>query len=300
MGNSLKVLRFLALLAVATSLAPSAGSQAAQQVFRATTRTIAVYATVKDNSGAPVTDLSQGDFEIFDNGRPASATVFSTSPQPLTLLLMFDTSASLAQNLDQVRLAANTFIDALGANDRARIGTFGHEIAISPHLTGDKSILLRVVREEIWPGITTRLWDGLNLALKQLTRESGRRALVVLSDGRDSSSLDGSTRSSARSAVLALATTDDWTVYAVNVGTSIDRALVEIVEETGGRAAQATRASGLAAVYAGVMSELRHQYLLGFAMEHADGAIHSIEVRPLRPGLTIRARKTYKADGDPR
>lgn len=290
----------LVLLAAAAGQIVSAERQAAQQIFRTSTRTVAIYATVTDRSARLVPNLTQSDFEILDNGRLVPSATFSTSLQPLTLLLMFDTSASLAQNMDQIRLAANACIGALDRDDRARVGTFGHEIAISPHLTADKSILLRVVREELWPGLKTRLWDGLKLALGQLRRETGRRALIVLSDGRDSSTIDGTTQAASRSAVRAMATADDWTVYVVNVGTTIDRSLVEIVEDTGGRAVRVARAAGLAAAYAGVMDELRHQYLLGFVTESADGLVHTIEVRSLRPGLTIRARRTYQADGDRR
>jgi VWFA-related protein len=268
-----------------------------QQVFRSSTKTVSVYATVTAADGRPVMNLTVTDFEIDDDGQPAGITVFDTTPQPLTLLLMFDTSASLANNLDNVRLAATACVAALKAGDRARLGTFGHEIAISPHLTGDKSILARVIREEIWPGVRTRLWDGLHLGLSGLAGETGRRALIVLSDGRDSSSRHQSNTSASRAAVRAAATADDWSVYAVNVATGIDRALVEIVNDTGGRAVRTDRPSGLATAYAGVMNELRHQYLLGFAAAQSDGAIHTIDVRVRRPGLTVRARRVYRADG---
>ena len=271
-----------------------------QQVFRSSTKTVSVYTTVTAADGRPVMNLTATDFEIYDSGQPARITVFDTTAQPLTLLLMFDTSASIAPNLDKVRLAANAAVAALTVGDRARIGTFGHEIAISPHLTGDQSILTRVIREEIWPGVRTRLWDALRRALEDLSGETGRRALVVLSDGRDSSSRDQSKITASRAAVRASATSDDWSVYAVSVAGSIDRSLVEIVNETGGRAIRTAGPSDLTTGYTSVMNELRHQYLLGFAAAQSDGAIHTIDVRVRRPGLTVRARRVYRADGVPK
>jgi Ca-activated chloride channel family protein len=223
------------------------------------------------------------------------ATVFSVATQPLTLLMMFDTSASIAPNLARVREAARTAVSALAKDDRARIGTFGHEIAISPHLTGDKDVLARVIREEIWPGLHTRLWDALSLSMRQLSTDSGRRALVVLSDGRDSSTLNSGQMNASRSATRTLATRDDWTVYAVNVGTTIDRPLVEIVEDTGGRTVRVGRASELPGAFAGVMDELRHQYLIGIPTDKRDGKLHQLEVRVRRPDVTVRARRTYQA-----
>lgn len=285
------------LLAFGTSMAAGGVATFSQQVFRSSIRTVAIHATVVDRAGRPVMSLKQEDFEILDDGRPVASTVFTTSPQALTLLMMFDTSASVAPDLRRVREAARTAVSALGSQDRASIGTFGHEIAVNPHLTGDKEVLARVIREEVWPGLKTRLWDALSLALRQLANDSGRRALIVLSDGRDSSTIGSGQMAAARTSTRSLALRDDWTVYAVNVGTAIDRQLTEIVDDTGGRAVRLRRASELAGAFAGFMEELRHQYLLGIPAEEPDGRLHRIEVRVRRPHMTVRARQAYQAEG---
>lgn len=295
----------LVLFGAVACLMPVAGA-VQQPTFRSSTQVVAVYATVVDRSGRPVTSLRQDDFEVLDNGRQATITVFATAAQPLTLLLMFDTSASIAPSLDKVRQAALACIDALQPGDRARIGSFGTEIAISPHLTDDKTVLRRVVREELWPGFSTRLWSALRLGLTQLSHDAGRRALVVLSDGVDTSRspAHASMAGGNQSEVMNLARQDDWMVYAVTVhgglGTGISRALTDVVEETGGRAVHVGRAADLGGAYAGVMDELRHQYLLGMSAEQPDGTIHRLEVRSRTAGLTVRARKGYRAQREPR
>jgi hypothetical protein len=102
--------------------------------------------------GRLVADLTKDDFEIKDNGQLREITNFSREIVPITVTLMLDMSGSRETRVEWARAAASAFVDELLPADRARIGTFGAEIAISPRLTGDHSYLHRVIDEEIWPG----------------------------------------------------------------------------------------------------------------------------------------------------
>jgi VWFA-related protein len=154
--------------------------------FRSGVSTIPVYATVRSDDGALVPDLTAEDFEIRDNGVLRALTHFSREIVPITVTMMLDMSGSQETGAAWMRDAGRAFVEALLPGDRARIGTFGDEIAISPRLTGDKRYLFRVLNEEIWPGYNiTPLWDALDRAMTSLAGEPGRRVVLTLTDGVD-------------------------------------------------------------------------------------------------------------------
>ena len=90
---------------------------------------------------------------------------------------MLDMSNSMFEQFGQVREAALHFVNLLGPADRARIGSFGDEVALSPHLTGDTRVLARVLEEELWPGGPTPLWSALHAAMGSLASEPGRKVI---------------------------------------------------------------------------------------------------------------------------
>ncbi len=100
--------------------------------FRLAARTVYIYATVQGNDGHLVTDLARDDFEVFDNNQPQAITVFDNDPQKITVAVMFDMSNSMAAEHPRIRAAAIALVQALWPDDRARIGSFGMEVAISP------------------------------------------------------------------------------------------------------------------------------------------------------------------------
>src|SRR5262245_58347341 len=130
--------------------------------FRSSVSSVAVYATVADSSGRLVTDLTRDDFVIRDNGRPVDISLFSNDPQPITVAVMLDMSGSMVSRFMRVRSSTIEFIEAMLPTDRAQIGTFGDEVSVSPMLTSDKAILTRVLRQELWPGGATPLWNALD------------------------------------------------------------------------------------------------------------------------------------------
>ena len=153
--------------------------------FKSTVDTVSVYATVNEADGRLATNLSKEDFTILDNGTPRQISLFSNDTQPITVVVMLDMSGSMFSRFIRVRTSTLSFVDALSPQDRAQIGTFGEEIAISPHLTGDKEILRRVLRSELWPMGGTPIWNALDAAMSALTSESGRRVVLTLTDGQN-------------------------------------------------------------------------------------------------------------------
>jgi VWFA-related protein len=161
------------------------GAQQSQQVFRAGVDTVSIYATVRSSDGHLVTDLTMDDIEIKDNGVAREVTNFSREIVPITVVMLLDMSGSQEAGVEWMRKGAGAFVSRMLAADRARIGTFGVEIALSPRLTSDQVYLHRVLREEIWPGGATPLWEAMDLAMSSLAGEQGRRVILALTDGID-------------------------------------------------------------------------------------------------------------------
>ena len=145
-----------------------------------------IYATVQGSDGRLVTDLARDDFEVFDNNKPQAITVFDNDPQTITVAVMFDMSNSMAGEHPHIRAAANALRAGAVARQSRHIGSFGMEVAISPFITSDKPTLLRVIDEELWPGWATPLWHATETAMKTLDEESGRRVVLLFTDGDDS------------------------------------------------------------------------------------------------------------------
>ena len=276
-------------LGVAAQQAPPSSAPPQNQVFRARADFVAVYPLVAAPDGRLSTDLTRDDFVVLDNGKPAAIEVFSSDEQPITAALMLDMSASMDDRLVRVRDAATRLIDAIGPLDRLRIGTFGYEISLSPWLTGDKQVLGRVLREELWPGGSTPLWNALGAGMRSLADEKGRRTVVAVTDGID-------TTGGTQSTIAARATNELFMIYGVGMeGKGLSPALVKLIAETGGGYFSLTRKDDLGAAFARLALELRHQYLVGFVPNALDEKVHTLSVQVTRPGYSVRAPQQFLA-----
>jgi Ca-activated chloride channel family protein len=286
------------VLMVALAVCAVAAQDAGQRpTFRAGVRTVAIYATVSDREGRLVPDLGRDAFEVLDDGRPAELTVFSNESQPITMAVMLDMSGSMLGKFLRVRASTLSLVNGLQAGDRARIGTFGDEVAVSPLLTGDKEVLSRVLHQELWPGGGTPLWAGLDAAMTSLAGEGGRRVVLVLTDGMDTTSSTFFPRSRSPGALQKSAIDEGFMVYAIGMeGSGLESGIVDMAEQTGGGHFELKSNASLTETFARVVEELRHQYLLGFVPASLDGKTHRLQVRLKPSGLQVRARKNYRAE----
>jgi len=259
------------------------------QVFRTNIDMVALYPLVSSSDGRLVTDLTRDDFTVLDNGRPAAISIFSSDRQPITAALMLDMSASMEDRWLRVRDAATRFVDAIDPADRIRVGSFGSEIALSPYLTADKTLLTRVLREELWPGGSTPLWNAIAAAMQSLTSESGRRTIVIVTDGIDTSS-------ATQRIAMERAVKEMFMVYAVGFeGKGLSARLLDLIVQTGGGHFDLKKTEDLGAAFLRLADELRHQYLIGFTPASLDGQTHTLEVRVNRPGYSARAPRQFVA-----
>lgn len=277
-----------------------------QATFRSASTTVGIYATVIDQDGRLVPDLLEEHFEVYDNGKRQTLTLFKSDVQPFTVVVMLDTSASMTLHFDLLKDAAERFVLRLLPEDRARIGAFSDKIQISPRFTSDRDELVRYLRADIQFGNPTFLWDAIDLSMSSLSQESGRRVVLVFTDGEDT----GSQRANFNG-VLRRAQSDGVMIYAIGLQaeflgrvTRPDRNLRRLAEQTGGGYFELRRTADLNATFTRVADELHRQYVLGFTPERLDGTVHKLETRVKVSGMTVRARQSYLASpeglaGDP-
>ena len=273
-----------------------------QPTFRSTVRTVPVYATVIDTSGRLVPDLEQADFTVLDNGKPADLALFSSESQPFTAVVMLDTSASMTANLKLLNRAAEQFLLRLLPVDRAQVGAFNDKIQLSGTFTNNRDELIGALND-LYFGNPTRLNDGIAAGLDALQGIDGRRVVLVFTDGEDTSSRLGF------KTVLERARDEEVMVYSIGLESEYfngmrvvksrpSRDLRKISDETGGGYFELVKTADLAPTFSRVAQELRSQYLIGFAPVALDGKVHKLDVKVSKPGMTVRARRSYLAAPD--
>lgn len=287
------------IVAVAAGAMP-ARSQDPQKppLFRSGVSTVSVYATVRDRDGRFATDLAREEFEIRVGGRPQEIVVFSAESQPITVCLLLDMSGSVMHRILRLRDGSLHFIKALTPVDRARIGSFGSEIFISPLLTGDQAVLERVLREELWPGGMTPLWGALGAAVDSLAGESGRPVVLILTDGAAAGTLPGYPAQFGQVADRVI--DDGFMLYTIGIRSSaldpVDKDLIYLVDRSGGARFQLSDDDDLEATFTRVADELRRQYLIGFVPQAGLTGRQRIDVRVKRPGHRVQARREFTVE----
>jgi VWFA-related protein len=210
-------MKYLAFVAVAL-VASGVGAGALQQAtFKEGVKTVAVYATVTDSAGRLVPDLARDAFQVDDNSKPQSLTVFANDEQPITVVMMLDRSVSMRRNFELVEKAAEQFVDALGPADRARIGSFSNRIQVDPRtFTSDHGELLEILRSQLQEEGPTPLWNAINVGITALLHEEGRRVILVFTDGVDAPFNPGPNSSTLKD-VMKRAEEENVMVYAIGL-----------------------------------------------------------------------------------
>ena len=312
--------RFLTTGTLAACVLAVLGAAAPQQpVFRGAGDAVRVFVTVTDRDGRLITTLTREQFELRDEGKLQPITQFDNTPQPIRLIVMLDVSGSMEGNLPLLRAAGAQLFARLGADDVARVGSFGHEITISPSFTRDLEELRATLPRAIAPDAPTPLWRAIDEALDAFGDADDRRPVIlVLSDGKDTGPLSFRERPASQAEVIDHARRKGVMIYAVGMRSRSTRSmppggvgpgglqamlladmpdpgLARVAEETGGGYTEIRFGQDLGAAFTAVADELHTQYLLGFAPPKRDGKVHDISVRVPKGGFKPRARKSYVA-----
>ena len=297
----------VAAIPIAAAQPPAAPPQ--QTPFRAAIDLVSLNVTVSDGAAHYVTDLAAGDFNVFEDGVKQDVTFFNHSNLPIALALLVDTSASMETKLQTAQEAAIGFARKLRPQDLAEIIDFDSRVIVLQGFTNNVQELEQAIRKTSAGG-STSLFNAIYIALKDLKKvvarnvdEIRRQAIIVLSDGEDTSSL------LPFEEVLDLAKRSETAIYCIglrsNDGLSSSAKgfkeaefnLRQFAQETGGRAFFPNQLSDLTNVYGQIADELSSQYTVGYTSRNAkrDGSWRRIIVRVNRPNLTARTKQGYFA-----
>jgi Ca-activated chloride channel family protein len=287
---------------------------AQQPTFRSVTELVSLNVAVIDAQARPVSGLSAEQFAIFEDGVQQQLQFFSPGELPLDVIILIDTSASMTGSMSVVQQAASRFARALRPADRAAVMGISGGLRVLQTFTSDISAIDVAIKTTKAAG-RTPLYASLYTALTELEKERRasdhprRQAIVVLSDGQDTSStftFEEVLKVVQRHAVpiYAIAPRPTHAAKAMRehlYGESTmlaDFELKKLAAETGGRSFFVVNLLELNGVYDDIATELSHQYSLGYQSSNSvrDGRFRRIALKITGPGLQWRTRSGYLAE----
>lgn len=252
---------------------------------------VQVNAVVTDG-GRFVKGLTKDAFRLLDDKEVRPILGFDPNGAPLELVLALDVSGSMKDALLDVQDAARSFLKALGPKDRVTVLAFNDSLfTLAPREADLQARLQALDTLSAWGG--TAVYDVIIRALDQLSRQAGRRALVIFTDGEDQSS-----QASIQDVVRAVSDSDA-TLFAVGLGRgdklrAIKENLEPLAEASGGLVLFAENSDKVSESFGEIVSDLSNQYTLGFEPRR-DGNAHSVTVQVPGRGVRVRARRGYVA-----
>ena len=268
---------------------------------------------VEDADGRAVTGLTRDDFEIIAGGAARPIESFAAGQErPLSLVLLFDVTVSMEALIERKTVRTGVemwFVDKLAPHDRVQVGSVGRRTSIGPVISSNRKVLLSAVRQALDPREEdtygpSPIWDGIDLAVAALAKAEGRRAVVLVTDGRATGNRLSPEAAAVRAMTEGVSVSvvgEDWemtirqdanTGVRVRPGVSLDR----IASATGGLYLRdRAMPSAPGPILERLLADLHARYTLGFTPPVRDGKLHEFEVRTRRPGLKTRVRRTYLA-----
>jgi VWFA-related protein len=265
------------------------------------TSLVSVTAVVQDKNGAFIRGLGPADVEVTEDGVKQEVAFFREASAPgeripLSVVLVLDSSGSMKANMRFLQEAAITFVHKLEDVDKALVVDFNSGVRGSAEFTEDADRLEQFV-EALQPWGGTSLYDAIHYGLNRIRDQPGRKAVIVFSDG------DDTTSSLGEKDVIDYARAVEATVYCVGIRGGaglLDRGprgfLRKIARETGGAYFFPERVGDLIRIFSGISDELHNHYLLGYSPQRPpDGTWREIEVHLSRKDAQLRVRKGYFA-----
>jgi Ca-activated chloride channel family protein len=288
------VIRVVAELLGGGRIVTSTRTRGVEHVEKAAVEVVQVTAVVNDR-GRFIKGLPAGAFRLLEDGVPQQITHFSSEGSPLELVVAVDVSESMTQAMPALKTSVKKFLSALGPRDQVTLTAFNDNLfTLTRRETTPEQRLRAVDRLAPWGG--TALYDVIVRGLQQLSKQAGRRVLVVFSDGDDRSS--HATLRSVEQAVRA----SDATLFMVALGRGVRNAALKsgierLVDLSGGRALFVERSDQLDEPFAEIIEELANQYLIGYESTNRrrDGAWREIKLELPSHRYSVRARQGYNA-----
>ncbi len=279
-------------------------SRISDQTYRVSVDLVNVFCSVWDkNTNSFLTNLTRDDFAVYEDNQKQEIKNFNRETNlPLTLALLVDTSQSVAPKLKFEQDAATAFFQSvLRDRDRAMLVEFDSGVTLIQDFTGDPNKMAKQIRLLRAAG-GTALYDAIYLSCdEKLIRETGRKAMVILSDGEDQSS------KTTFDQAMEMALKAEATIFSISINRggffgvgdtkNGDRVLKQLADETGGRAFFPFKVEELDDAFRQINQELRSQYNIGYLSSNTrrDGTYRKVEIKIGEKGLKLSYRRGYYA-----
>ena len=273
-----------------------------EEVVRVTSNLVAVPTTVLDARGIAVANLRLEDFELIVDGQTKPISDISHANTPVRMAMLFDNSGSLMESREfEKRAAVRFFRNVMRPVDQAAIYSVSTDIDLAQPMTSDVARLQQTIESFAKPEGATSLYDAIFMALNYLKPYAGRRVIVIVSDGRDTTSHYDHDFDNTLQKLLA----DECQVYVVQTGVydnanvrdlAAERRMQEFSSQTGGSAYIPHTVGDLDSAFAQISADLAQQYVLSYypAADKRDGKYHQIAVRVKTPAnARVRSRKGF-------
>lgn len=286
------------------------------EIIRIETNLITIPVAVFDRNGLYIPNLTKENFSVFEDSDEQEIAYFGTTEQAFTVVLLLDTSPSTVFKIEEIQEAAIAFTELLKPDDRVLVIEFDENIHVLTEATSDRKKLAKAIRKADMGGGTS-IYDAVDFTLrKRLDKIRGRKAIVLFTDGVDTTSDEAGFNSTLRYAEEA-----DTLVFPIYYntleenlkfngtarGTSPEeyktglKYLDALAELTGGRIFRSESTTvGLERAFKGIAEELRRQYVIGYYPKETGkpGQRKQLRVRVNQPNLIIRARGSYIVGGN--
>lgn len=243
-------------------------------------------------------DIAMVDLEVTEDGVPQKLDVFQEAVAPVSIVLALDSSGSMRRNAEAVKDAARRFVSTLRPEDSLALVTFADRVLFEHDFSINRALSLESIEEYTTNGGTS-LYDAVALSLGRLKAVQTRRALVVLTDGRDENN-PGTGPGSQRTLpeVRELVQDVDAMIFTLGLGPNVDREpLRQLAGDSGGQAYFPSDISALDSQYRRIVENLRRRYRVSYTSTNAerDGAWRKVEIRSRVPNAVVSSRNGYYA-----
>ncbi|MHB2155103.1 VWA domain-containing protein [Calditrichota bacterium GD2] len=256
------------------------------------------YVTVTDSVGNSISGLTESNFLLKEDNyteSPITVTSLGGTNVPISVSLVIDRSGSMAgQQIDDAKTAAKDFVDQMNANDEAAIISFSTDVTIDQDFTSDKDSLYLAI-DGIVTGGNTAIYDASIEAVNLTVSQSGRKAVILMTDG-----LDNSSNYSLQDAIDN-ANNANIPIYTIGLGISPgsveEQNLQQLAQQTGGEYYYAPSSSDLQQIYQDISNQLQNQYQITYTTHNQkfDGSTRTVEIKVDYQGETDSKTKTYVA-----
>jgi Ca-activated chloride channel family protein len=231
-------------------------------VFKVNVRLVEVYATVLDHKGHYVDGLSRDSFKVLEDGHPQSIHTFEANSDGISCAILLDTTASMTAALPRVKNSVVKLIDELADQDSVAIFTFDQRLIVRQDFTTDKDAAKRAVLRTRAEG-ETALFDALSESAEEVSKRSGKKALIVFTDGDDNSSVLNANSAVTRAKKLGIP------LYSVAEGEAmrspkLKKILEDLSENTGGIAYHINKLDDIGTAFREIADVLQHLYMISY------------------------------------